>query len=318
MKRVLLAALAGAVALAVARPPREVPYPELADELDTAVGGARHIYRWLLGEVSYRVDGAGTPLVLVHGINAAASSFELRRNFRSLGVYFEVYAPDLLGFGLSDRPAVFYTAQIYTDLLADFLRHVVRQPAHLLASSLSSAYAVRVAQEHPELVRSLVLICPTGIEQLSDPPTRGQRVADFLFGLPGLGDRLFAALASRPSVHYFLRTITYYQRQAITREVVDGYHHTGQRPGARWAPRAFLGGRLNQNIAEAFARLNQPVLLVWGKEARTTPLDTAPAFLERNPRATLKVFPESGLVPHDEQAEAFNRYVHSWLKEQES
>jgi pimeloyl-ACP methyl ester carboxylesterase len=264
------------------------------------------------------VDGEGTPLVLVHGINAAASSLEMRRNFRPLGVYFRVYAPDLLGFGLSDRPAVFYTAQIYTDLLADFLREVVREPAHLLASSLSSAYAVRVAQEHPELARSLVLICPTGIERLSDPPTRGQRCTDSLFGVPGLGRQLFAALVSRPSVYYFLRTITYYQRDTITREVVNGYHLSGQRPGAQWAPRAFLGGRLNQNIAGAFAQLRQPVLLVWGKEARTTPLDTATAFLERNPRATLKVFPDAGLVPHDEQADTFNDYVHSWLKEQET
>jgi pimeloyl-ACP methyl ester carboxylesterase len=242
----------------------------------------------------------------------------LRRTFRPLGVYFAVYAPDLLGFGLSDRPPAFYTAHIYTDLLADFLRDVVRQPAHLLASSLSSAYAVQVAQEHPELVRSLVLICPTGIERQSDPPTRGQRCLDVLFDVPGLGRQLFAALASRPVVYCVLRTITYHQHQAITPAVVASHHHTGQRPGARWAPRAFLGGRLNQNIAGAFACLTQPVLLVWGKEARTTPLDTAPAFLERNPRATLKVFPNAGLLPHDEQADAFNHYVHRWLKEQES
>jgi pimeloyl-ACP methyl ester carboxylesterase len=282
------------------------------------VGGERHTYHWRLGDVSYRVTGQGTPLALLHGINAAASVYEVRENFGPLGQHFRVYAPDLLGFGLSDRPRVRYTAEIYVEVLSDFLRDVVGGPAYLVASSLSSAFAIRAARRHPELVRGLVLICPTGIERLSNRPALGQRLVDLLFSLQVVGPRLFALLVSRPSVRYFLRSITYHQRSKITPDVVEAYHRSGQRPGALWAPQAFIGGRLNLNITDDFSQLRQPILLVWGRQAKPTPLTTAPAFLERNPCAVLKVFDDAGLLPHDEQAGAFNTYVLEWIKEQEA
>ena len=62
-------------------------------------------YAWRHGEVTYKVKGRGEPLVLIHGIYAGASSFEYRRVFAQLAVkHHRVYAFDLLGFGLSDRP----------------------------------------------------------------------------------------------------------------------------------------------------------------------------------------------------------------------
>jgi pimeloyl-ACP methyl ester carboxylesterase len=315
MKRSTLVGLAAGAALLLARPPRYVPYDELALELDAVVGGERRNYRWRLGEISYRVAGAGEPLVLLHGINAAASSYEMRRNLAGLEADFRVYAPDLLGFGLSDRPRLPYSATLYEDLLADFLREIVGEPAHVVASSLSGAHAVAVAHQRPELVKTLALVCPTGIERLSGSPSLGQRAAEALLGLPVLGGRLFAGLVTRPSVRHFLRSLTYYSPEQVTPEVVGLLHRLGQRPGARWAPRAFIGGRLNRRIADEFAALRQPVLLVWGRQAAVTPLSDAPAFLERNARATLKVLDRAELVPHDEQAEAFNPFVREWIKE---
>lgn len=311
----IAACLAG---LALARPLRRIPYADLANALDGEVGGERHTYHWRLGAVSYRVTGEGTPLVLLHGINAAASTFEVRENFGPLGQSFRVYAPDLLGFGLSDRPRLRYTAETYVELLSDFLREVVGAPAHLVASGPSGAFAVRAARQYPEAVRSLVLICPTGIERLSNQPALARRLGDLLLSLPLVGPHVFALLVTRPSVRYFLRTIAYHQRSKVTPDVVEAYHRSGQRPGAKWAPQAFIGGRLNLHIADDFSQLQQPILLVWGRQAKANPLATAPAFLERNPRAVLKVFDDARLVPHDEQADAFNCFVQEWLKEQEA
>ncbi len=318
MRRLALAGLAGGTGLLLARPIRYVPYPDLAARLDAAVGGTRLTYRWRHWDVSYRMTGTGTPLLLLHGINAVPSSFEMRRNFTALGSDFCVYAPDLLGFGLSDRPRTHYSAGLYVTLLQDFMRDVIGTPCHVIASSLSSAFAVRAAYEQPDLVRALVLICPTGIEALDGPRALTQRIFGGLLGLPVLGPRLFAALVSRPSVRYFLHSMICHEQDRATPEIVESLHRLGQRPGGRWAPQAFIGGRLNLDIRQAFAALRQPILLVWGKEATITPLRNAPAFLERNPHATLKVFADAGLLPHDEQADLFNPYVRDWLKEQEA
>jgi len=84
-----------------------------------------------------------------------------RKNFDVLAQDFSVYAFDLIGFGFSDKPgSAPYSADLYVELISDFIREVTGYPAHVIASSLGAAYAVRVADEHPELVRSLVLNAP--------------------------------------------------------------------------------------------------------------------------------------------------------------
>src|SRR5579885_2619365 len=125
MRRRALVALAGGAGLLMARSPRQVPYADLAADLNAAIGGERRTFSWIQGAVSYRVRGSGPPVILLHGIHAAASAYEMRRLFALLDAGYRVYAPDLLGFGLSDRPPLHYGADTYVALTGDFLREVV-------------------------------------------------------------------------------------------------------------------------------------------------------------------------------------------------
>src|ERR1043165_5565862 len=166
----VLAGGAGVAALAAvnAAVAREVPDPETG-----ALGGEAGTYSWKHGQVFYRHAGdeATTPVLFVHGVGAGARSFMWRRNFLPLAREFRTYAIDLLGFGYSDKPAnASYSADLYVELIADFLREVVGRPARVVAHTLSAAFAVRVADEHPELVNSLVLVSPTGADNLSARP----------------------------------------------------------------------------------------------------------------------------------------------------
>ena len=86
----------------------------------------------------------------------------MQREWRAVAAGFaethRVFAVDLPGFGLSDRPSRSYNAGDYVDFLDDFLRDVVGEPAALVASSLGAAYAIAVAFRSPEQVRSLLLV----------------------------------------------------------------------------------------------------------------------------------------------------------------
>lgn len=126
--------------------------------LENGLPGDSGDYSWPLGTIHYEVHGEGSPLVLIHGIGAGESSYEWRHNFDALAADHKVYAIDLPGFGKSERRPQVYTAALYITALIDFLRDVVREPATLVASSLSSAYAVEVAASRPELIERLVLI----------------------------------------------------------------------------------------------------------------------------------------------------------------
>ena len=70
----------------------------------TRLGGETRRYRWRGGELAYTVAGEGEPLLMVHGVYAGSSSLEFCKNFEELSKSFRVYALDLLGCGMSERP----------------------------------------------------------------------------------------------------------------------------------------------------------------------------------------------------------------------
>ena len=136
----MLAGGAGIVALAAvnARIQRQAAEPD-----DSALGGQSNIYDWREGSIVYKTAGedrGGVPVVLIHSIGAGISSFMWRKNFDVLARDFRVYAPDLLGFGFSDKPAgVSFSADLYVDLVADFISDVAGSPVNLIAASLGAA-----------------------------------------------------------------------------------------------------------------------------------------------------------------------------------
>jgi pimeloyl-ACP methyl ester carboxylesterase len=310
MWKAMLAGGAGMAALAAvnASIKRQASEPD-----DSALGGAAGIYEWREGRIVYKMSGAeraGTPVVFVHGIGAGVSNFMWRKNFDSLAEDFRVYAPDMLGFGLSDKPAgVSYSADLYVELIADLIREVCGAPAHLVAASLGAAYSVRVAHEYPELVASLVLVSPTGADNLRARP--GMTGAAF-YGLmhsPVLGTSFYNAVASERSIRDYARDQLFYDRRRVTDRLVAHHYATSHLPGAQYAIAAFLSGYLNTDIREAFARLTQPVTLVWGKQDKANPIEQAADLLRLNPRAALEIFDRCRLTPPEEHPEKFNALV---------
>jgi pimeloyl-ACP methyl ester carboxylesterase len=309
---VIGAGAAGVAALAAvnARIRRRAQEPD-----DAAFGGEARVFEWHQGDVFYKTAGAanqGPPLLFVHGIGAGASSFMWRRNFDALASDLRVYALDLLGFGLSDKPAgAPYSADLYVELIRDFLREVAGAPAVLVASSLGAAYAVRVADEEPELAHSLVLVAPTGTGGGNLRARPGMTGAAF-YGLlqsPVLGTSFYNVIASERSIREYARRELFYDRRRATDRLVAQYYATSHQPGAQHAIAAFLSGYLNTDPRASFARLRQPVTLVWGKQDETTPIEQAAEFLSLNPRAGLEIFDRCRMMPQEEYPEKFNALV---------
>lgn len=274
------------------------------DDLPPTLPGRTHDWPWRLGRVRYTTLGDGPPLVLLHGVNAAASSFEMRKVFEPLAERFTVYAPDLLGFGKSDRPPIEYLGETYVDLVTDFLAEIVGRRCAVVASSLSGSYAVAAAVRRPDLVERLVLTCPAG-DTRAVPTNPVAESAYWFLRLPVQGRAAFNALVSRPSLRYFLRRQVFSDRAFATDQLVDQNWATAHQPNARYAPAAFVSGRLNYPLKPYFARLQQPTLLMWGADARVTPVSEGEALRALNPRARLEVLRDCRLLPHDEKADSF-------------
>ncbi|HLY29397.1 MAG TPA: alpha/beta fold hydrolase, partial [Ktedonobacterales bacterium] len=168
---------------------------------DDGLSGDEGRYAWRHGSVYFTVKGRGEPLLLIHGVYAGASSYEYRRVFDQLAERYRVFAPDLLGFGRSDRPPVVYTPRLYIELIQDFARQVVGavdHPLSVIASSLGAAFAIRAAAERPDLFARLALIEPTGIESLVGPSdTPGRRLWRAALRAPVVGESMYNMLVSR-------------------------------------------------------------------------------------------------------------------------
>jgi pimeloyl-ACP methyl ester carboxylesterase len=279
----------------------------LLDDLPPTLPGAPLDWTWQGWRVRYTTLGDGPPLVLVHGVHAAASSFEMDKIFQPLATKHTVYALDLLGFGKSERPNIPYTGALYADLVADFLAQVVKAPAIVIGSSLGAAYAVATAARHPDLVRGLVLFSPTGQTGIG----LGGRAFAALLGLRLIGTAAFNLLVSRSSIRHYLEQV-YANPALVDDALLDQQWAVSHQPNARFAPAAFIAGALDLPFPGSEARIRTPILVIRGDEPGLGP-ETPDAVLERLGGAvTSRRLVNVGQLPHQEEPENVLGLIDGW------
>jgi len=271
-----------------------------ADSFEPFLPGEQGSYRWRGFDIAY--TAAGDPeqpdLVLFHGINAAASNHEFHAVFEQLAEEYHVIAPDLPGFGHSDRPPLLYSASLLTTFVRDFLRDRSENPT-VVASSLTASYAALAARDVD--VAELVLVCPTDTSMGSRSVLRRS-----LLRSPVLGQAIYNLIVSKPSIRHFHADHGYADMEKLTDDVVDHEWQSGHQPGARFAPASFVSGFLDpdEELGDLLADLDVPITLVWGEDAEITPLSAGRELAERAD-AALVVFGKSLLLPHVEHPEEF-------------
>lgn len=278
---------------------RRVPLPHAiaADRHELATSDA--------GVISYYADtrSGGRPVVLLHGIHAAASAYEVRPLFESLRGERSVYALELPGFGFSERSARDYRPATYVHAIEHLLRQVATSEAvDVIALSLSSEFAARVALEMPELVRSLVLLSPTGFATRSErgrlerhARVKPPRAAGPLSELP-LGPLLYELLVTRPSLHWFLRRSF---ERAVDPGLLAYSYATSHQAGAHRAPLAFLAGELFPagDPLKLYARLHTPTLVLYDRDPYTG-FGQLDALVGRHSSMAARRIPHTRGLPH--------------------
>jgi pimeloyl-ACP methyl ester carboxylesterase len=298
------------VALVVAlRHIMETPQP-----LESPLPGEARIYRWKRGHVFYKVLGSETApsLVLLHAPGVGASSYEMRKIMAPLAAKFRVYAPDLPGFGLSDRLHMDYSAGMYIALVQDFLRDVVGQPATILASGLSCNYAVAAARRSPELCERLVLISPGTLFRSG----QSQEFLSALMQVPGIGRLLYPIASTRPALRYGVAGQHATTNGNVAREDIDYLYAASHQFGAEYAPLAMMTGKLDVDVAQEFAGLPQPTLLIWGTQA----LNNLRAIggqheIVTPPQTQMELIKDAGTAVHEEYPENVITNILQWCED---
>jgi pimeloyl-ACP methyl ester carboxylesterase len=280
--------------------------------LRAAIDAERHVIATAdAGAISYYQDasGHGRPLVLLHGIHAAGSAFEMRTLFHAFRGERPVYALDLPGFGFSQRGGMRYTAQTYVRAIEHLLRHIANeredQRADLVALSLSCEYAAAVAAEFPDMVHSLVLISPTGFDR-REPRVR-EGTPKWLKAVAHAGGELFFdALVTRPSLKHYLRKSF---AGSIDHSLLEYSHATTHQPGAHHAPLAFVSGELFPagDPQQAYGRVKLPVLVMFDEDPYTDFTGLRGFVSQHDNYQIMRVLRTRGLP----QIEAADRTIHA-------
>jgi len=115
--------------------------------------------------IHYLKSGTGAPVVLAHG--GASDSRDWVNTMATLSHRFTLYAPDLIGFGQSDRNENGYYLSDFSDFLLEFMDTLELRSAVLVGHSFGARVCLEVARLHQERVQKLILIDASGLGKIS-------------------------------------------------------------------------------------------------------------------------------------------------------
>ena len=308
------AGLVGALVLAFRYALRPSAKPRLPDAISPAIFATRIFYA-RRGQLVYHESGQGDPLLFLHGIYIGASSYEWSKVYPHFACTHRVLAMDLIGFGESERPDAGLSGLDHIQILNEFLRAKCGgEPATIVASGQSAGFATFLAAQHPELIRRLVLVMPSG----SGSRQLLRRHA-LVARMPWL-NRIFyfRFLSTQVRMRSWLRGFCFANPEKVSEETVDVLSKCAQQFGAERAIFQWLSRRFDLEFEEKLQDVSQPVTLIWGEKAKYPPLEQAYRLQVIPARCTLIVRENTGsLVPLESServTEALSRELDSTIR----
>ncbi|MBS0495411.1 MAG: alpha/beta fold hydrolase [Proteobacteria bacterium] len=270
--------------------------PEIGQSIDAA--GIRTNY--------HDSGGQGAPVLLIHGSGPGVSAWaNWRLVMPALAQHARVIAPDMVGFGYSERPAGFaYGMDAWVRQAVGLLDALGIARTDLVGNSFGGGLALALAIRHPERVRRLVLMGSVGVPF-------------------AITEGLDAVWGYTPSVENMRAIMDYFafNQGLMSDDLARLRYEASARPGVQESYAAMFPAPRQRWVdamasAEADIRaLPHETLVIHGREDRVIPLDNAYTLADWLPRAQLHVYGRCGHWTQIEHAARFARLVGDFLTE---
>jgi len=223
------------------------------------------------------VEGSGDPVIMLHGLGGTSNTF--CPQVLGLGGRYRTIRPDMPGSGRTPVTGS-HTIQSMVDAVVRAAKAVGAERAHFVGHSMGTIVCQHVAEQHPELVRSLALFGP--IHQPPEPARKGlgDRAAKARSeGMPGIADQIVQATLSGDTKSNAPVTVALV-REFIMRQDAEGYAKNCEA----------LAAAQPANLD----RIKCPVRLVTGDEDPVAPASNARAMAERLSDARVTILARCG------------------------
>jgi len=225
--------------------------------------------------VNYSETGAGFPIVLVHGLSD--SSIFWAPLIPNLSKHYRTIALDLRGHGESEKPDAPYSVELFSEDLLCFLQKLEILNAHIMGLSLGAAVAQQLALDHPERVRSLILISSfsyidselrRNLEILRERITTG--------GIPAFFDAAVRLVLIPEIISANTQAISEAKRECI-------------RVNSRTSIIHAIDACINFNNRDKIAQISQPTLIISGRQDALSPIHLAEQIHHSIPNSRWKI-----------------------------
>lgn len=255
-------------------------------------------------ETNYHDIGSGDAVLLIHGSGPGVSAWaNWRLTLPALAENNRVIAPDMAGFGFSERPEnADYSMDLWVEQAIGLLDALGIDKASVIGNSFGGGLALALALRYPERVSKLVLMGSVGI---SFPLTDGL-------------DRVWGYQPSLENMKALLDLFAY-DRNLVSDELAELRYRASIQPGFQESFSSMFPAPRQQGIealsstAEEIKTLSNPTLIVHGRDDRVIPLQNAYDLLQLIDQSELHVFGRCGHWTQIEHAESFNRLVNEFL-----
>ncbi len=254
------------------------------------------------------------PLLFLHNFGGGASAYEWSKVYPAFASNYRILAPDLIGWGESAHPVLDYKIRDYLSTIAEFIIQTCRQPVTVVASSLTAAFAIRLAIVQPNLFKGLFLVSPSGFDDFGQGA--GRRLPLSLINAPLLDNFIYMLGAENEiAVRNFLQSFLFANSQRLSEETVQAYLTSAQQPNAKFAALAFLRGDLYFDLSLYIKQLTIPTVIFWGEKAQFTSIKLGQRLANLNPRGIRDfcAIADAGILPHLEIPEVFIGLLQRYL-----
>lgn len=260
------------------------------------------------GEVS------GPPILLLHGISRSLEDWQPQFTRYSKAGY-RVIAPDLPGFGFSERlPASAALPGLAQGVLETLDAIGEVRPLHVMGNSLGGACALQLLTVVPDRVASLVLVSSAGFGAELHPFLR-------MIATPVIGS--FAARNPNRAVAQLAERTLHVDRSVVTEEAIDRAMAIARIPGYgamfHEMARSFASVRgvrpgWRDKLLVEVSRHTRPRVIVWGDRDRILPVKHLDAARRALPHAKVHLFEGVGHMPQLESPDRFGQVTLDFLR----
>lgn len=272
-------------------------------------------FNWRYGNIYYTKQGKGTPLLLIHDLNPASSSYEWEKIVKHLAKHHTVYTLDLLGCGRSEKPNMTYSNYLYVQLITDFIKNIIGAKADIISTGESSSFTLMACNMEPNHFGKIIVINPSDLANLNRTPNKRKNALKFFIDTPIIGTLVYNMVFLKKNISKIFSNEYYFKKHLVSTKTLDCYYeaaHISNSHG-KYLLSSIKANYTNINIVHALRKINNSIFLIGSKELNGME-EIINSYISHNPSIEASYISNSKYLPQMETPEKLLEILNIYLE----